>query len=493
MSDRNGLLSLDIFKWRFGYMFIRFGAFLLASFLLFGTAQAQSRMSLDSPTCMMWADAPLYSRLLDDYSHPLFIWYWHAYGFSEVRQFPNWVNQQDRFAECFEGKSKGKCGFKPNGSIRKALAKNRTDGFDKKPLKTLFQESPPPEAIAYAMKSLGTCFGDAPALPSLEELGLVSGEFDMEACAQLATKITYDSDNLSRELTVHEGWGTALSEYMTKPGVSSPGKACRVVPKAGLPIIDAIFERQKRDQLAYENRTVEQRIAGLDAYAIAYSLVFRTMSGEHSPTRPKPDGAYEWALDYATKVADGDPEPPIPDAVMAWALEQPLDKFDAVEDPFAERVRLRPHEITESVWARRVRTRLNKVAPNEERISVMEGCSILWGYSWGDVNFGKRSPQTSGEAEYYRLLTQTPDKWTQTMCNETPVGIFYAAKARYEKEQHEASLPPKPSEWDEINRRLSEYANRPSEIKEPYKAPTTRCYITGETQSGLANRVCFTN
>ena len=80
-----------------------------------------------------------------------------------------------------------------------------------------------------------------------------------------------------------------------------------------------------------------------------------------------------------------------------------------------------------------------------------------------------------------------------TMCEETPIGIFQAAQARYEREQYEASLPPKPNEWDEINRALAEAANRPSAIKEPYKAPTTRCYITGETLSGLANQVCFTN
>ncbi|WP_340692674.1 hypothetical protein [Hyphomonas sp.] len=474
-------------------MFSRLVTLLFASLVVFGTAEAQNRSSLDSPTCMMWSEAPIYGRLLDDYSHPLFIWYWYAYGFSEVREFPNWVNQQDRFAECFEGKSKGKCGFKPNGSIRKALAKNRTDGFDKKPLKNLFQESPPPEAIAYAMKSLGTCFGDAPALPTLDQLGLVSGEFDMGACMQLATRITYDSENLSRELAAHDGWGIALFEYMTKPGVSSPGKACRVVPKAGLPSIDAILESRKQEQVAYDNRTIAQRVAGLDAFDITYSLVYRTISHDHAATRPLPEGAYEWAVDYGAKVADGYPEPAIPDAVQQWAVEQPLDSFEAVEDPFASRKRVHPSEITQSVWARRVRSQLDKAAPNEERIAVQEGCSILWGYAWGDVQFGKRSPQTTGEAEYYRLLTQTPDKWSQTMCNETPVGIFYAAKARYEKEQYEASLPPKPSEWDEINRRLSEYANKPRENKAPYKPPTTRCYVTGQTESGLGREVCFTN
>lgn len=474
-------------------MLSRFGTLLLASLVLLGTAQAQSKTSLDSPTCMMWSEAPIYGRLLDDYSHPLFIWYWHAYGFSEVRKLPNWVNQQDRFAECFEGRSKGKCGFKPNGSIRKALAKNRTDGFNNKPLKTLFQESPPPEAVEYAMKSLGTCFGDAPSLPTLDELGLVSGEYNMAACAELATKITYGSDNLSPELAAHESWGTGLFEYMTKPGNSSPGKACRVVPKAGLPIINAALEREKRDQVAFENRTIAQRIAGLDAYGITYGLVYRTISHEFTPTRPLPDGAQEWAAGYGAKVGDGYPEPPIPEAVQKWAVEQPLDTFDAVEDPFASRQRVHPHEITQSVWARRVRSQLDKLAPNEERIAVQEGCSILWGYAWGDVQFGKRIPQTTGEAEYYRLLTQTPDKWSQTMCNETPVGIFYAAKARYEKEQYEASLPPKPSEWDEINRRLSEYANKPRENKAPYKPPTTRCYATGQTESGLGREVCFTN
>lgn len=473
-------------------MFSRVVALLLASLVFIETAQAQNKTSLDSPTCMMSSEAPLYGRLLEEYSHPLFIWYWHAYGFSEVRQFPNWVNQQDMFAECFDGKSKGKCGFKPNGSIKKALAKNRTDGFDKKPLQSLFTESPPPEAVKYAMKSLGTCFGDAPSLPTLDELDLVGGEFDMEACAELATTITY-SNNLSSELVPHEGWGKGLFEYITKPGQSAPLKSCRVVPKAGLPIVEAALERKQRAQLAYDNRTIAQRIAGLDAFGITYSLVYRTVSGEHQPTRPLPAGGFEWVVDYAKKVADGGSEPPIPEAVAQWAVDQPLDKFEAVEDPFSERKRLRPYEISEYIWSLRVKNRMDKIAPNEQRISVREGCSILWGYVWGDINFGKRSPQTPGEVEFYSLVQQTPDKMAWTICEETPAGIFQSAQARYEREQREAALPPKPNEWDEINRRLAEYANTPRASNPPSKPPTTRCYITGQTESGLGREACFTN
>ena len=474
--------------------FYRLAALLAASFALGFSANAQSRSSLDSPTCMMSSEVPIYTQLLDAYSHELFIWHWYAYGWPDVGTLPNFANRQERFAACFERKSKGKCGWKASGSIRKALAKNRTDAWHKKPLKKLYEGGLPPASISFAMRSLGTCFGDDPALPTLEDVGLVAGEYDTGACEDLATRLQYSADELPADLARYESWGRAFNHYMTRPGNSVPVKACRVVPKAGLPYIQAYHDRLAQEQMAYENRTVAQRIAGLDAYGIAYSLVYRTVSHEHTPTRPLPEGAYEWVLAYAEQVADGYPEPPIPDVVQQWALEQPLDRFDAMEDPFLERARLRPYEINKDIWARRVQSRLNKVAPNEERISVTEGCSILWGYSWGDVQFGKRSPKTSGEAEYYRLLQQTPDKWSQVMCNETPVGIFYAAQARYEKEQYEASLPPKPNEWAEITQRLADYASTPnSSSNSSTSRPTTRCYNTGTTESGLTERVCFTN
>ena len=160
-------------------------------------------------------------------------------------------------------------------------------------------------------------------------------------------------------------------------------------------------------------------------------------------------------------------------------------------------MRVSPMEITQSIWARRVRSQLNKLAPNEGRIAVTEGCSILWGIAWGDVNFGRRSPQTPGEAEYYRLLTQTPDKWAQTMCNETPVGLFNNAKARYakrlEEEAYAAANPPPPTAWDKFIAALPEIGSgRPSSIA-PHNAQTKRCYDTGQTESGLTSRVCFTN
>ncbi len=481
-------------------MFLRLFSFFLTSLLLFGSVhaqtQTQTRSSLDSSTCMMWNKSPLYGGLLDRYSHELYIWYWHAYGFSEVRKLPNWVNQQDRFSECFDKKTEGNCGFKSSGSIKKALAKNRTDGFNKKPLKDLFQERPPREAVKFAMKSLGTCFGNDPALPTLEELGLVSGNFDMDGCGLLASYTTYKISKLPPEMASHSSWGYALNKYMTSVGDPTPGKACGVMPKAGVPFYEAFIEREKKKQNAYENRTIAQRIAGLDAYDITYSLVSRTTSGEHSPTRPLPEDAAEWMKFYVSRVENGHPQPEIPDAVQEWAIQQPLDNFDAVEDPFVARKRLRSYEISQYVWSNHVRSRLDKVAPNEARITVTEGCSILWGIAHGDVNFGRRSAGTPGEREYYRLLKQTPDKWAQSMCDETPVNIFYDGKALHAKrmaeEAYAAANPPPPTIWDELAK-AGEQRRVQGSIRAPYKPATRRCYDTGQTESGLTNRVCFTN
>ena len=476
---------------------------LMFTFALHGQAQT-SRYSIDSPTCMMSRDVDLSFRLTSkDYTHELFIWHWYVYGFPEVGKIADWVNTQDKFAPCLDKESAGKCGWKPDKGTRKALEKARTDTWEKKPLKTFFGNGVPPEAVKFAMRSLGTCFGDDPALPTLDELGLVEGEFDMDACKELAEDLKYfeyHDEELPAELADYQSWGIAFKHYMTEGKESMPLKACRVVPKAALPFLAGYPERKRLEQLAkdkeqfaFDNRPVAKRIEGLDAFAITYSLVSRTLSDEHVATRPLPAGADEWVKDYIKEVAGGGAEPAIPEAVQQWAVEQPLDRFEPVEDPFEQRKRLRPYEISEYVWSLRVKSRMDKAAPNETRISVREGCSILWGYSWGDINFGKRSAQTPGEVEFYRLVQQTPDKMAWTMCEETPIGIFRDAQARYEREQYEASLPPKPNEWEEINRRLAEAANRPSAIKGPYKAPSTRCYITGETQSGLSNQVCFTN
>ena len=478
-------------------MFSRLVTLLFASLFLFGTAQAQSKSSLDSPTCMMWSEAPLYGSLLDRYSHELYIWYWHAYGFSEVSKLPNWVNRQDQFAECFENKTKGNCGFKANRSIQKALAKNRTDGFGKKPLKDLFQESPPPAAVRFAMQSLGTCFGNDPALPTLEELGLVSGDFEMNACGLLARETTYALDKLPAEMASHASWGFAFDKYMSKLSNPTPRKACGVIPKAGLPYYESIIEGKRQRQIAYENRTIAQRIAGLDAFDIAFSLISRTKSGEHTPTRPLPVEALEWVEDYVEQVDSALPPPSIPETVQQWAVEQPLDTFDQVEDPFAARRRLRPYEITSVIWASYVRLRLNEVAPNEARIAATEGCSILWGIVWGDMNFGRRGAGSPGEREFYRLVRETPDKWAWTVCEEMPVNIFYDAKATYQRRLDEqayaAANPPPPTIWDELAKAADERRSRPSVSSAPYKSSSTRCYDTGQTESGLTNRVCFTN
>lgn len=470
---------------------------LLAPLLLFSSAFAQQRSSLDSPTCMMWSEAPLYGSLLDRYSHELFIWYWYSHGFSEARKKPYWVSAQDEFAECFDRKANGKCGFKPSSSIKKALEKPRPGGFDKKPLKDLFQESPPPEAVEFAMRSLGTCFGDSPDLPTLEELDLVSGDFEMKACKSLASRTTYNLSSLPPEMASHSSWGYAFDKYMSKIGKGAPRKpTCGVIPKAGLPYYESIIEQDKKNKTAYENRTIAQRIAGLDAFDIAFSLISRTKSGEYSPTRPLPTGALEWVKDYVEKVENANAQPSIPESVQQWAIEQPLDTFDKVEDPFAARRRLRPYEISDYVWSKYVRLRLDKIAPNEARITATDGCSILWGIVWGDMNFGRRSARSPGEREFYRLVRETPDKWAWTVCNEMPANIFYDAKATYQKrldeEAYAAANRPAPTIWDELAKAADQRRSQPS-VSAPYKAQTTRCYDTGQTESGLTNRICFTN
>ncbi|GGD10403.1 hypothetical protein GCM10011342_19090 [Aquisalinus flavus] len=454
---------------------------------------------------MIWNEAPIADVLAKDefYTHELFIWFWHTYGYDQVSKMPEWVSQQDRFAECFDGKAKGKCGFKSSSSIRKALEKNSTAELSESTLKKLFEGGPPPEAITFAMKSLGTCFGDDPSLPTLDELGLFAGEFDIQVCSKPATELELRPEKLGDDLAAYRSWGVALRRYMSRPGVFDRRKECRVAPIAARPLMQEYLgrvEKREREIAAYENRSVAERVAGLNAMQIAYSLVYRTNSGEHEPTRPMPQGSFDWQANYAQKVRDGYPEPGIPQAVMDWALEQPLTRFEPVEDPFEARYRLHEAELTDEIWARHVASRLNKLAPQTPRIRVNEGCDILMNIVRNDIQFGKRTPQTRGEAEYYRLVSQSRPSWAQIMCNETPAAIFENAKTRYEVTQREKAEkanrlaePQAPNEWDEILKGLNDYANRPSSKSGPYQPPTTRCYTTGYTESGLANRVCFEN
>lgn len=486
---------------------LRFATMLLVAFTLPVTAVAQSRSSLDSPTCMISPDVPLAARIDKDYSHELFIWMWYAYGFEGARQNSRWTNRQRSFAECFEKEAQGKCGWKPDRKTVKELKRNRTDRWDKNPLKKVFTDRPPPEAVEFAMRSLGTCFGDDPSLPQVYELGLVQDAFSMDACKDLAVHISsakYNPANYPPEFQELQTWAIALRHYMTPPNATEPVKACRVVPEVGLPILESYAQRAaaaqqaaEQKRLAYENRPIAERIKGLDAYDIAYSLVFRTNSGEHMPTRPLPEGAMEWWKEYDWRVAAGYIEPALPAAVMDWALEQPLDRFEAVEDPWDKKVRTEYYKMAEFVWGQRLTSQMNKLAPNESRTNVKEGCSILLSTVRTDIFYGRASKSTPGRALFYDFVSKAPDKLTWSLCAETPTSIFLDAKARYEKkladEAYAAANPPAPSEWDQILKRLNDYANQPSSNSAPYRAPTTRCYNTGTTESGLTNRVCFEN
>ena len=193
------------------------------------------------------------------YSPELYIWTWYASGFEGARKYSRWVNWQAVFSECFEKEANGKCGWKPDKKIAKELKRNRTDRWNKNPLKKLFTDRPPPEAVEFAMRSLGTCFGDDPSLPELYELGLVEDAFDMNACKDLAShlgSLKYNPGSVSPELAKHPSWGIALNNYMTRPGETEPVKACRVVPEAGLPIIESYQERMGLARQAQVHRAL---------------------------------------------------------------------------------------------------------------------------------------------------------------------------------------------------------------------------------------------
>lgn len=492
--------------------FTRFFAMLGIGLALGFSASAQSTNSIDSPTCMLSSE----TSFLDSgtnrnyYSHELYIWTWYAYGLEGASDFPRWNNWQYAFSSCFEKEANGKCGWKPHRKTVKELNRNRTDNRNKNPLKKVFTDRPPPEAVKFAMRSLGTCFGDDPALPTLADVGLVEGDFDMDACFDLARAIQnyeYYPQGLPPEIVNYETWAKALEHYLTPWGEETPVKACAVVPEPGLAFLLAYPERQEQKRqadeqarIAYANRPIAERIKGLDAYRMAYSLVYRTKSGEHSPTRPLPDGAIEWSDDYYTKVRNGEAEPEIPDAVSVWAVEQPLDKFEPVEDPFEARRRLSPREIDGDVWGNYVESRMAKMAPNEQLVSLVDvdSCATLMGVVRSDLRNGISRPSTPGEVEYYRLVRAAPDGMTWDLCSATPSGIFLSAKKRYEeklrKEAYAAANPAPPSEWDQILQGLSDYANTPnSSSNSPTSRPTTRCYNTGTTESGQTERVCFSN
>ncbi|MFZ1741314.1 MAG: hypothetical protein WAT93_00580, partial [Pontixanthobacter sp.] len=88
------------------------------------------------------------------------------------------------FAKCFE--KGGTCGIPPNSRMVKAFTRpwGPNEG-DLKAIRQYFASPPPADAIAYASRSLGRCFGDDPAQPSMEELGFVEAKLPQSDCQSL--------------------------------------------------------------------------------------------------------------------------------------------------------------------------------------------------------------------------------------------------------------------------------------------------------------------
>lgn len=339
----------------FGRKAARMLAALGISAVTAGTALAQQAAFEPSPDCMIAADyvAPRFSHSVPgmlwrdgDFTIEGAILSWYLGG-------PKAIFEADDFNlvlwdDCFDPKSKVTCpGIRKDKKIYKAF--NRPYGKmtkgDKKAIEEYFSQPVPDAAIRFAAQGIGRCFGDHPAQGTMEELGLRRGPFEGYLCGAAIR----NEPNRPGQPTF-SGWSNAQDEHNAYRDYGSAGR-CTFIPEDAIAAAEAADAKMAADRIARENRTVAERIAGLNGCQIAYGLVTMGLSGQRGGTSRVPDEGISWAMKYEQSVIDNDVCPIMPKPLSDWVQAQPLEKFEAAEDPYEGFVRRKPSSKNYADWA----------------------------------------------------------------------------------------------------------------------------------------------
>lgn len=325
-----------------------------------GTATAQTAPFEPSPDCLITAS---YAGKRFEHNAPGFLWRdgqfslegailtWYIGG-------PKAIIEADDFnlrlwEDCFNPKSNVTCpGIRKDKRIAKAFTRpfGKLTKGDKKAIEKYFSAPPPDAAIRFAAQGIGRCFGDHPAQGTMEELGFRRGPFDSYTCGAAINNYPYTPGGLT-----FSGWDTAQDEHGANSSYGEAGR-CTFIPEVALAAAEAADRKMAEEIARRESRTVEERIAGLNGCQIAYGLVTMGL-GQQGGVSRVPDEAISWALKYETSVLENEACPVMAASLSDWLQAQPLDKFEAAEDPFAGVLRRKPAADADlETWTRYVTT-----------------------------------------------------------------------------------------------------------------------------------------
>lgn len=320
-----------------------------------GAASAQPKTFEPTPDCMIAADyvAPRFSHSVPgmlwrdgDFSIEGAILSWYLGG-------PKAIFEADDFNlrlwdDCFDPKSSVTCpGIRKDKKVHKAFNRpySKMKKGDKKAIEDYFSAPPPDAAIRFAAQGIGRCFGDHPAQGTMEELGLRRGPFEGYLCGAAIRNQPYRPGQ-----PTFSGWSNAQDEHNAYRNYGSAGR-CTFIPEDAIAAAEAADAKMAADRIARENRTVEERIAGLNGCQIAYGLVNMGLSGQRGGTSRVPDEGISWAMQYEQSVIANEVCPVMPKPLSDWVQAQPLEKFEAAEDPYEGFVRRKPSSKNYADWA----------------------------------------------------------------------------------------------------------------------------------------------
>ena len=381
------------------------------------------------------------------------------------------------------------------------------------PLAKYFSQPPPPEAIKFAARGVGRCFGAATENYTLEQLGFSRIDTPADVCLSVAVAINAGGPRSSkwssqRNMDIQrypgvKAWlraiNTLIQERAAQP--SRQVEVCTYAPEGVAPILTGAAETTRAanqaaqttaeaERIRLTNRTDEERFGGLNGCQIAYSLVFQGINSKTGTVGAVPDEAISWALAYEKANLAGEACPVMPTALSDWVQQQPMATFQAEPDPYASfRMRTGPSfgndyddwDFFAKTWMLRYETQ--PAAANR----TGSDCDAVLYYARSDrFRPSNEDNAISAFATLARLSYKS--EASRAMCGYAPVSMIPAARDYYDREvarQREAYEA-------EMRSRRPAVPAQPQQNYLWKSAPTTRCYWSGDSKYGQKN-VCFTN
>jgi hypothetical protein len=436
---------------------------------------------------------------------------WHVWGDAFARN----INGQDLhgFVKCFQPfEGAVDCGLPKNAVVgdvlwgvlngKKVQPGDAADAY--------FSTPPPPDAIRFAARGVGRCFGKDSQALTLQELGLVRVDTSMDACMVVIKKIhapwtTAAPAQIDREFAKRPDvavWATVMGNLVSA-NAAKPVQACSVAPVSLAGILGGAAEKTRTDaarlasqaeasRIQLGNRTDAQRFAGLNGCQIAYSLVLQGINSRQGTVGKVPNAAIGWAMDYEKANLGGKACPPMPQALSDWTQKQPMATFQPSPDPYtafrsskgpAFGKTLADWRSFASTWMSRYPTQ--RVASGKAH----SDCDAVLYYARSPA-LGAVKNADNGPSAFQTLarLAYTAEAEV-AMCEYVPVSMLARARSAYAAEEARK----RDAYAAEMRKREPLVPSTLPRQNYLWKnAPTSRCYWAGDTKHGQ-KEVCFSN